>query len=184
MGSKPHIEIMPQRSLTTIPSRGRTLAVATPPQMVSVPVPPSTPVTIWGAKYQTRYYEALTGMTNAHSGYLRARAELAKSFVAATRAANEVSELPEICETDTEVRRALRERDILHARREVEEARYGLIATLGEVDRVRRPLRKKALASNGAAIDALMKAKVDREALGEDTSELDTTLALLQRPQS
>jgi hypothetical protein len=182
MSIKRTIEIMPQRSLT-VPPRGRALSIPTPPEMASVPAPISTPLTIWGAKRRANYYDALTGMTNAHSGYLRARGELAKSFIVATRAANEVAELPEICETDTEVRRSLRERDILNARREVEEARYGLCATLGEVDRIRRPLRKKAVASNGAAIDALMKAKIDREALGEDTSELDATLLFLQRAQ-
>ncbi len=179
MGIKPTIEMMPQRSLA-VPSRGR-VTVATPPQMVTVPAPIATPVTVWGAKRHTRYYEALTGMTNAHSGYLRARAELAKSFVAAARAANEVAELPEICENDSEVRRLKRERDYLDARREVEEARFGLLSTQVEVDKLRRPLIKKAAASNGAAIEALMRAKVDREALGEDTSELDQTLALLQR---
>jgi len=180
MGIKPTIEMMPQRPLT-VASRGRAVAVATPPQMVTVPAPIATPVTAWGAKRHTRYYEALTGMTNAHSNFLRARAELAKSFVAAARAANEVAELPEICENDTEVRRLLRERDHLDARREVEEARFGLLSTQAEVDKRRRPLLKKAAASNGAAIEALMRAKVDREALGEDTAELDQTLALLQR---
>jgi hypothetical protein len=179
MGIKPTVEMTPQRSL--VPSRGRAVAVATPPQMATVPAPIATPVTVWGAKRHTRYYEALTGMTNAHSGFLRARAELAKSFVAAARAANEVTELPEICENDTEVRRLKRERDYIDARREVEEARYGLLSTQSEVDKLRRPLLKKAAASNGAAIEALMRAKVDREALGEDTSELDHTLALLQR---
>lgn len=180
MGIKPTIEMMPQRSLA-VPSRGRGVAAATPPQMVTVPAPITTPVTVWGAKRQARYYEALTGVANAHSGFLRARAELAKSFVAAARAANEVAELPEICENDTDVRRLHRERDSLDARREVEEARFGLLSTQAEVDKLRRPLVKKAAASNGAAIEALMRAKVDREALGEDTSELDQTLALLQR---
>jgi len=180
MGIKPTIEMMPQRSLA-VPSRGRAVAVATPPQMVTVPAPIATPVTAWGAKRHTRYYEALTGMTNAHSGYLRARAELAKSFVAAARAANDVAELPEICGSDNEVRRLKRERDYLDARRDVEEARFGLLSTQAEVDKLRRPLLKKAAASNAAAIEALMKAKIDRETLGEDTSELDQTLALLQR---
>jgi hypothetical protein len=180
MGIKPTIEMTPPRSLS-VPARGRGVAVATPPQMVTVPAPIATPVTAWGAKRHTRYYEALTGMTNAHSGFLRARAELAKSFVAAARAANEVAELPEICQNDTDVRRLHRERDYLDARREVEEARFGLLSTQAEVDKLRRPLLKKAAASNGAAIEALMRAKVDREALGEDTAELDHTLALLQR---
>jgi hypothetical protein len=179
MGIKPTIEIMPQRSLT-VPTRGNAVMVATPPQMVTVPAPLSTPVTIWGAKRQARYYGVLTDMTNAHSGYLRSRAELAKSFVAAARAANEVGELPEICETDTQIRRLQRERDYVNARRELEEARWGLYSTQDEVDKLRRPRLKKA-AHNGLAIDALMKAKIDMEALGEDTSELDQTLVNLQR---
>jgi hypothetical protein len=115
-----------------------------------------------------------------HSGYLRARAELAKSFVAAARAANEVAELPEICESDTQVRRMQRERDYINARREVEEARYGLYATQDEVDKLRMPRLTKA-AHNGVAIDALMKAKIDMEALSEDTTELDQALITLQR---
>ncbi len=179
MGVKPTIEAIPRRSLEV--ARGGNVTVATPPQMMTAPVPLAAPVTGWGAKRHTKYYEALTGMTNAHSGYLLARAELAKSFVAAARAAQEVAELPEICENDAEVRRLRRERDYLEARREVEEARFGLVSTQIEVDKLRRPLQKKAAVSSRAAVDALMKAKVDKEALGEDTSELDLTLAMLQR---
>lgn len=179
MGIKPTIEIMPQRSLS-VPRRGNAVMVATPPQMVTVPTPLATPMTIWGARRQARYYDALRDVTNAQSGHLRARAELAKSFVAAARGANEVAELPEICESDTQVRRLQRERDYINARREVEEARYGLYATQDEVDKLRRPRLQKA-AHNGVAIDALMKVKIDMEALGEDTSELDQTLVTLQR---
>jgi hypothetical protein len=91
-----------------------------------------------------------------------------------------VAELPEICESDTQVRRLQRERDYINARREVEEARYGLYATQDEVDKLRRPRLKKA-APNGVAIDALMKAKIDMEALSEDTTELDQALITLQR---
>jgi hypothetical protein len=179
MGIKPTIEIMPQRSLS-VPTRGNAVMVATAPQMVTVPTPLTTPTTTWGAKRQARYYGALTEVTNAHSGYLRARAELAKSFVTAVRAANEVAELPEICESDTQVRRMQRERDYINARRELEEARYGLYATQDEVDKLRKPRLKKA-AHNGVAIDALMKAKIDMEALSEDTTELDQALITLQR---
>jgi hypothetical protein len=179
MGIRPTIEIMPPRSLR-VPRRGNAVMVATPPQMVTVPTPLATPMTIWGARRQARYYDALRDVTNAQGGYLRARAELAKSFVAAARAANEVAELPEICENDTQVRRLQRERDYINARRELEEARYGLYATQDEVDRLRMP-RMKKVSHNGMAIDALMKTKIDMEALGEDTSELDQTLVTLQR---
>jgi hypothetical protein len=179
MRTKPTIEIMPQRSLT-VPSRGNAVMVATPPQMVTVPAPMTTPSTVWGAKRQARYYDALRDVTNAQSGYLRARGELAKSFVAATRAAHEVGELPEICESDTQIRRLQRERDYVNALREREEARYGLYATQDEVDKLRRPRMKKAL-RNGAAINALMQSKIDMEALGEDTTEIDQTLVALQQ---
>src|SRR6202142_4330734 len=168
MGIKPTIEIMPPRSLS-VPTRGNAVIVATPPQMVTVAAPLATPMTIWGARRQARYYDALRDATNAQGGYLRARAELAKSFIAAARAANEVAELPEICQSDTEVRRLQRERDYLNARTEVEAAKYGLYGTLAEVDKLRRPRIKKALGNNTAAINALMKEKVDKEALGEDT---------------
>jgi hypothetical protein len=165
----------------SLPPRGNALTVVTPPQMASVPAPLATPMTIWGAKRQARYYDALTAVANAQSGYLRARGELSKSFVAATRAANELAELPEICESDTQIRRLQRERDYVNARRELEEARYGLLATQDEVDKLRNPRMKKIAGNNVAAIDALMRTKVDMEAVGQDTTELDRTLSLLQR---
>ena len=179
MGLKPTIELLPPQSLS-LPPHSNAVTVATPPQMATVPAPMATPSTIWGAKRQARYYGALTEVANAQSGYLRARAELAKSFVAAARAANEVGELPEICESDSQIRRLQRERDYVNARRELEEARYGMYATQDEVDKLRKPRLKKAAGGNVAAIGALMQAKVDREALGEDTTELDRTLALLR----
>lgn len=176
MGIKPNIQVMPPRN-----TQVRTnLAIATPMPLVTAPGSFSPPATTWGARRQTRYYRALTDTTNAQSGYLRARAELAQSYIATVRAVNEVGELPEICENDTQVRRALRERDYVNARRELEEARYGLYATQDEVDKLRRPRLKKAL-RNGVAINALMQSKIDMEALGEDTTEIDRTLVALQQ---
>lgn len=55
-----------------------------------------------------------------------------------------------------------------------------LYATQDEVDKLRKPRIKKALRNNAAAIDALMRTKVDMEALGEDTRGLDETLNILQ----
>lgn len=184
MGIKPAIEL-DARSMqgfvrTEATPRHNALTVMAPPQMAAVPAPFRTPATTWGAKRMTRYVDALTQMTDAQSRYLRARAEQAKSFVAAARAANEVAELPEICQSDTEVRRLQRERDYLNARTEVEAAKYGLYGTLAEVDKLRRPRIKKALGNNTAAINALMKEKVDKEALGEDTADLDKVLTFLQ----
>jgi hypothetical protein len=184
MGIKPTLELnakeMPGLVRTQAMPRHNALAVVPPPQMVTVPAPFRTPATTWGAKRTAKYFDALTAATNAQSGYLRSRAELAKSFVAAARAANEVAELPEICEADTQVRRLHRERDFLNARTEVEQARYGFYATQDEVDKLRRPRIKKA-ARNGVAINALMKSKIDMEALGEDTTEIDRTLVALQQ---
>ncbi len=180
MGIKPTIEIMPQQALT-LPPRHNAVSVATPPQMVTVPAPLQTPITTWGARRQARYYRALTEMTDAQSGYLRSRAELSEAFITAARAAHKVAELPEICADDSEVRRLQRERDYLNARREVEEARYGFYATQNEVDRLRSPRLKKISRHSSQAIDALMKTKVDMEALGEDTSEIEQTLAWLQQ---
>jgi hypothetical protein len=181
MGIKPTIEIIPPRALSVAPSNAAT--VPTPQHMATVPAPLSVPSTTWGAKRQTRYYRAMQDLSDAQSGYLRSRAELAKSFVAAARAANEVAELPEICANDTQVRELKRERDYLDARREVEEARYGLLATMNEVDKMRKPRMKKVAGKNAAAIDALMKSKVDMEAVGEDTTDIDRTLSMLQEAQ-
>ncbi|HEY1474008.1 MAG TPA: hypothetical protein VGF53_07995 [Pseudolabrys sp.] len=180
MGIKPPIEMMPPQSLS-LPERNNAMTVAIPQHTMTVPAPLTTPVTIWGTKRQARYHRALTDMTNAQTEYVRARTELAKSFVGAVRAANEVAELPEICQSDTQIRRLQRERDYVNARREVEEARYGLLATQDEVDKLRKPRMKQIAGKNTAAIDALMKTKVDMEALGEDTSELEQTLVTLQR---
>lgn len=179
MKQRPQIEPLNRSML--VPLSSRQLTVSPPAEMASVPVPANQPRTLWGLRRQTRFYKGLTDMTNAHNGYLVARTELAKSYVAAARAAHEVGELPEICESDSEIRHLRRERDLIDARREVAEAEYGLTATASELEKLRRPLVKKAKASNTAAVEALMRAKVDREALGEDTADLDDTLAVLQR---
>ncbi len=186
MGTKPTIDLVASEmsgvSRAQLTPRPNAMAVPMPQQVASVPAPApfNTPVTTWGARRAAKYQRALTELTNAQSGYLRARAEMAKSFVAAARAANEVAELPEICQSDTEIRRLNRERDFLAARTELEQARYGLYATQDEVNKLRKPRLKKAQGNNAAAIDALMRTKVDMEALGEDTRGIDETLALLK----
>lgn len=180
MPAKSLVNMMPQ-SVTRLPAAHRTLTIPTPPVMV----PPmfQTPRTTWGAKRQAKYYRALTDVTNAQSGYMRARTELTHAFIGAARAAHELSELPEICAFDSEIRELHRERDWVRARRELEEERYGLYATQNEVDKLRRPRLRKA-AGNVAAIDALLKTKVDMEAMGEDTSDIDQSLVALQRSQA
>lgn len=177
---KPTVERMPQRSLT-IPQLSSGMMVSMAPQMVAVPAPPTRPRTIWGLQRQTKYLNEQRNLTDAYSAFLRSYAEAAKSYIAAARAATEVAELPEICASDTQVRRLQRERDFVRARRELEEERYALIGVQGEVDKLRRPMVERAAATNAAAIDALLKAKVNLEALGEDTTEIDQTIAALQK---
>jgi hypothetical protein len=178
MGIRPSIEVLPPPA-SKVPAKSNAVAIPILAHMVTVPQPFVTPKTTWGAKRQTNYYRALTALTNSQSEYLRARGELAKSFVAVVRAANEVAELPEICQNDTRIRQTQRERDYLNARRELEEARYGVLATQDEVTKLRQPKLERSK-GHPAAVEALMKAKIDREALGEDTSDLDQTLLLLQ----
>lgn len=185
MGVKPTLELYPQDLIAQAQLPAAKALVTVPaPQVASVSAPAqfSTPATTWGAKRATRYLRALTEMTDAQSAYLRSRADVSKSFIAAARAANEVTELPEICATDTQIRGLRRERDFLNARTELEQARYGFYATQKEVDKLRKPKIKKALLQDhSASIDALMKTKIDMESLGEDTSGIDQTLAMLQR---
>ncbi|HLL26899.1 MAG TPA: hypothetical protein VKT73_04525 [Xanthobacteraceae bacterium] len=175
MTIKPNIQVLPPE-VTRMPPGTRSL----PAQVSSMPSTLATPATTWGAKRQTNYVQQLTALTSAQAAYLRARADLAKAFVENVRAINEVYELPEILHNDTEIRRLGRERGYLNAKREVAEAKYGLCATLNEVDKVQRPRLKKAL-RHDAAVNALMNVKVDKEALGEDTSQLDHALSELQR---
>jgi hypothetical protein len=185
MGIKPTIDVtasefsaVGQVQLTPRPN-GLPVAVPQERARVSPPAPFDKPRTIWGAMRAAKYHRALTELTKAQNGHARAQIEMAKSLVAAARVARELVELSEICEHDTEIRRLNRERDFLAARTDLEQARYGLYATQDEVDKLRKPRIKKPQ-RNAAAIDALMRTKVDMEALGEDTAALDETLAVLQ----
>ena len=178
MGIRPTIEVLPPLA-SKVPAKSSAITMPTLANMLMVPQPCVTPKTTWGAKRQTNYYNALTALENSKSGYLRAYVEATKSSIALVRVLNEVAELPEICQNDTRIRQTQRERDYLNARRELEEARYGVLATQDEVTKLRQPKLERSK-GHPAAIEALMKAKIDREALGEDTSDLDQTLLLLQ----
>ncbi len=147
---------------------------------VPAPAPSETPRTIWGTMRAAKHQRAQAELTKAQSSSLRAQAEMAKSIIAAVRVANELAELSAICENDLEIRRVNRERNYLAARTKLEQARYGLYATQDEVDKLREPRTRKGQRNNAAAIDALIRTKVDMEILGEDTTELDETLAVLQ----
>jgi hypothetical protein len=186
MGIKPTINVTASEfsavGQVQLTPRPNSLPVSVPQEKARVlpPAPFDKPRTIWGAMRAAKYHRALADLTKAESGHMRAQVEMAKSLVAAARLARELAELSEICERNTEIRRLNRERDFLAARTELEQARYGLYATQDEVDKLRQPRTKKAQPKNAAAIDALMRTKVDMEALGEDTEALDKTLAVLQ----
>jgi hypothetical protein len=159
-------------------------ASATVPQLrIAPPAPPPThiPGTRWGVNRAAKYRRAVTDLVQAQIEEVRARTEYSKAVVEYARAVNEVGELPEICEYDTKVRRLQRQRDDLNARTEVEQAKYGFLATQNEVDKVRRPRLKKLNGNNAVGIDALMRAKVDLDALGEDTRDLDESIAVLKQ---
>jgi hypothetical protein len=70
MSEKPTIDVMP-RNLVSLPAPPRVFTVPTPPQVV----PPSfpTPQTSWGANRLARYYDALTAVTKAQTGYHKTR---------------------------------------------------------------------------------------------------------------
>ncbi len=180
MGIKPNIEIMPPQRLS-IPQRAHALTVTMPPAMVTVPAPFETPATIWGARRQAQRYRALADIARAQTEFLQEREKACNAYVETARAAHKVAELPEICESDTQRRRIERERDLVRALKELEEERYGFCATQLEVHKLRKQSTNKALPNNGAAIDALMKAKIELEKVGEDTTELDQTIMILQR---
>jgi hypothetical protein len=186
MGIKPTIDLTANElsdfGQVLLTPRLNSLPVPMPQAKVSIPAPApfEKPRTIWGVMRAAKYQRSLTDLTKAENGHLRARVELAKSLVAAARVAREMAELSEICEDDMEIRRLNRERDFLAARTELEQARYGLYTTQNEVNKLREPRVKKAQRNNAAAIDALIRTKVDMEALGEDTGALDDTLAVLQ----
>jgi hypothetical protein len=186
MGIKPTIDLttyeLPGVGRIQFASPQNNLPVPTPREKTSLaaPAPFEKPRTVWGTMRATKYHRAQAELSKAQSGYLRAQTELAKSLVAAARVASELAELSEICDGDVEIRRLNRERDFLAARTELEQARHGLYATQDEVDKLRKPRTKKPQRSNAAAIDALIRTKVDMEILGEDTREIDETLAVLQ----
>ena len=172
MGIKPTIDLatceLPGVGRIQLAPRRNSLPVATREEKIGLPAPApfDKPRTVWGTMRAAKYH--------------RAQAEMAESLIAAARVAGELTELSEICDGDMQIRRLVRERDFLVARGELEQARHGLYATQDEVDKLRKPRIKKAPRNNAAAIDALIRTKVDMEFLGKDTRELDETLAVLQ----
>ncbi len=177
---------MTTRSLNIVPSRelaaaaGRTeIAVSTPATMPMVRIggPINATLMRWQAEREVKTYRALSESTRAQTDFVNARADLARSFLATARAVSELRELPVILEHDAQVRQALRDRDLAVVQREAAEARYGLDATRDEITELRAKQRKKIAVKEQSALNALVKAKVELEALGRDTADIDNAMA-------
>jgi hypothetical protein len=159
---------------------GRTeIAVSTPAAMPTVRIggPINATLIRWQAERDAKTYRSLSEATRAQSDFVNARADLARSLVATARAVSEIRELPIILEHDALVRQALRDRDLAVVQRETAEAKYGRDATLDEIAGLRAKQRKKTAAKEKPALNALTKAKVELEALGRDTSAIDSAMA-------
>ncbi|MEA2977849.1 MAG: hypothetical protein QOF19_3369 [Alphaproteobacteria bacterium] len=180
---------MSMKSLNIMPSReaaaaaGRTeIAVSTPASMPIVRVggPVNATLLRWQAQREARTYRAMAESTRAQTEFVNTRADLARSFLATAQAISELRELPVILEHDAQMRQALRDRDLATVQREAAEARYGLDATRDEIGDLRAKQRKKIAAKEQSALRALTKAKVELEALGRDTAEIDQALARVE----
>ena len=174
------------KSLDILPSReaavaaGRTeIAVSTPASMPMVRIggPLNARLLRWQAERETKTYRALAESARAQSEFVNARADLGRSMLATARVISELRELPLILEHDAQVRQAIRDRELANVLRETAEARYGLDATRDEIAALRAKQRKKEVAKEKSALAALTKAKVELEALGRDTSAIDSAMA-------
>jgi hypothetical protein len=172
------LSIVPSRELAAAAGRSE-IAVSTPANMPLVRIggPINATLTRWQAERETKTYRALAESTRAQTEFVNTRADLARSFLATARAVSELRELPVILEHDAQVRQALRERELAGAQREAAEARYGLDATRDEIAELRTKQRKKVVAKEQVALNALVKAKVELEALGRDTGAIDNAMA-------
>jgi hypothetical protein len=171
------INIVPSRELAA--AAGRTeIAVSTPANMPLVRIggPINATLTRWQAERESKTYRALSESTRAQTDFVNARADLARSFLATARAVSELRELPVTLEHDAQMRQALRDRDLATVQREAAEARYGLDATRNEITELRAKQRKKIAGKEQSALRALTKAKIELEALGRDTTEIDQAM--------
>jgi hypothetical protein len=172
------INIMAPREAAA--AAGRTeIAVSTPASMPLVRIggPINATLMRWQAEREAKTYRAMTESTRAQSDFVNARADLARSFLATARAISELRELPIVLEHDAQFRQALRDRDLAVVQREAIEVRYGLDATRDEIIQMRAKQHKKVAVKEKAALNGLVKAKVVLEALGRDTTEIDSAIA-------
>ena len=168
--------IVPSRELAAA-SRNQ-IAIATPATMPIVRVggPIGACFTRWHANRESTTYRALAESARAQSDFVNARSDLARSYLTAARAISELRELPDILEHDAKVRQALRDRELDTVEREAAEARYGFDATRDEINELRAKQRKRVSGKEHSALRALTKAKIELEALGRDTTEIEQAM--------
>ena len=94
----------------------------------------------------------------------------------------ELKELPLVLDHDAQVRQLRRDGDLADDQRVRAEKCYGRDATLDEIAGLRAKLRKKTVAKEKVALNALAKAKLELEALGRDTGAIDDAMAGLAQP--
>jgi hypothetical protein len=174
------------KSLTIVHNRelaaaaGRTeIAVSTPATMPTVRIggPVNATLRRWQAEREAKTYRKMAEAERAQTEFVNARADLAHSLVATSRAVSELRELPVILEHDAQLRQAIRNRELADLQRVADEAMYGRDATRDEIAGLRAKQHKKTAAREQAARNALAKVKVELEALGRDTSPIDALLA-------
>lgn len=172
------MNLVPQREAAAAVGRSE-IAVSTPANMPLVRIggPINGTLQRWQAEREAKTYRAIAESTRAQTDFVNARADLARSFLVTARTIAELRELPVILEHDAQFRQALRDRDLAMVQREAVEARYGLDATRDEVAQLRAKGHRKIAAKERSALNALVKAKTELEALGRDTTEIDNAMA-------
>ena len=171
-------DILPAREAAA--AAGRTeIAISTPASMPLVRIggPVAATLKRWSAEREAKTYRALTESTRSQTEFVTARADLARAYLWTSRAIAELRELPQILDHDAQMRQAIRDRDLSNVEREADEARYGRDATRAEIGELRTKQRKKDAAKEQAAFNALIRAKTELEALGRDTSAIDSAMA-------
>lgn len=177
---------MTGKALTNVPQRELSVAAGRSPLSISTPsVQPLPPVggpingTLmrWRARREASTYRAMAESTRAQTELVNTRADLARSLVATARAIAEYNEVPQILSHDAHVRQLRREAELATVQREADEARYGRDATRDEIATLRAKQHKKNAAKEKVALNALVKAKQELEALGRDTGAIDDAMA-------
>ena len=177
-GKSVEIVTPPQRELAAAAGR-MPLAITTPhiQPLVRVGGPINGLLMRWQGKREAKTYRAMAESVRSQTEFVNARAELSRTLVSASRDIAQLRELPLVLEHDSRVRELRRQAEMANAQRETAEARYGLDATLEEIAGLRAKQRKKATAREKPALNALVKAKHELEAVGRDTSDIDEVIA-------